>query len=675
MGKVLYRFRWLIGAGVILLAVAFGLSGSSIGMWAEYLPGCTDTGLLAGTPRSIRADEWAVSTVCSFAQTYDGEFQYFSDVLRGTDTDMVLASNAPVLDPVAVTRLFSMGYVLFGIDGGLAFFWVSRLVVLFLVTFEFLMLLTERQKGWSLAGTLLITFSGAVQWWFHTSALLECTVYGELAVLILRRYFYARKLWKKLLYAVGMGLLGFSYTLALYPAWQVPLVYVFLAVLVWQLLELKEEGVLKPGIQDGGCVLLAAGVCACGVLYFFSRSASGIAAVNNTVYPGTRFVTGGGLGLEFFQYANSIFYPLVQEGVAYNVCEQAMFFDFFPLGILLAVWQLVKRKKSGMKSDSLLIGLLAVNLFFFFFCAAGFPDFLARWTFLSNCPTTRVLVIFGYANVLILIRCLAMKNRVLFEITAEKPEAQSAAEKSEKQNVTDRPGKQGVTEKSGKQNPMGMSAIAAAVFALAVGLLACLCENEYVTPWMAGIEIAALFCLGFALLRGWEKGFALLCAGLAVFTGLLVNPVQKGADFIYENPLVQAIARVNEEQEGVWMTDCLSYPMNNVPLFVGASTINSTSYYPDLERWRLLNPGKQWEIYYNRFAHIRMELVETGISWFEQGEAGDRLNVFLDIRDIGKMGVNYVLSVNDLEVYNREGLTFTLLEQVEEYRIYQVDAE
>ena len=153
-----------------------------------------------------------------------------------------------------------------------------------------------------------------------------------------------------------------------------------------------------------------------------------------------------------------------------------------------------------------------------------------------------------------------------------------------------------------------------------------------------------------------------------------MNPIQKGADFIYENPLVQAIAEVNGEKEGVWMTDCLSYPMNNVPLFVGASTINSTSYYPDLERWRLLNPGKQWELYYNRFAHVRMELVETGISWFEQGEAGDRLNVFLDIRDIGKMGVDYVLSVNDLEVYNREGLTFTLLKQVEEYRIYQVDA-
>ena len=667
MGNILYRFRWLIGAAVILLAVAFGLSGSSIGMWAEYLPGCTDTGLLAGTPRSIRADEWAVSTVCSFAQTYDGEFQYFSDILRGTDTDMVLASNAPVLDPVAVTRLFSMGYVLFGINGGLAFFWVSRLVVLFLVTFEFLMLLTEKQKGWSLAGTLLVTFSGAVQWWFHTSALLECIVYGELAVLVLHRYFHVKELWKRLLYALGMGLLGFSYTLALYPAWQVPLVYVFLAVFVWQLLELKQEGALKPGPKDGACVLLAAGVCACGVLYFFSRSASGIEAVNNTVYPGTRFVTGGDLRLEFFQYANSIFYPLVQEGVAYNVCEQAMFFDFFPLGILLALWQLAgnRRKgkggKDGRSRDSLLIGLLAVNLFFFLFCVTGFPEVVARWTFLSNCPTTRVLVIFGYANVLILIRCLALRKKA-WEGNIKADEGNAGLKK------------QRVTEKSGKQNPIVMSAVTAAVFALAVGLLACLCENKYVTGWMAGIEIGALFGLAFAMLRGREKGFALLCAGLTVFTGVLVNPIQKGADFIYENPLVQAIAEVNGEKEGVWLTDCLSYPMNNVPLFVGASTINSTSYYPDLERWRLLNPGKQWELYYNRFAHVRMELVETGISWFEQGEAGDRLNVFLDIRDIGKMGVDYVLSVNDLEVYNREGLTFTLLKQVEEYRIYQVDA-
>lgn len=665
MGNVLYRFRWLIGIGVIVFAVAFGLSGSSIGMWAEYLPGCTDTGLLAGTPRSIRADEWAVSTVCSFAQTYDGEFQYFSDILRGTDTDMVLASNAPVLDPVAVTRLFSMGYVLFGINGGLAFFWVSRLVVLFLVTFEFFMLLTERRKGWSLAGALLVTFSGAIQWWFHTSALLECIVYGELAVLALHRYFHMEALWKKLAYAFGMGLLGFAYTLALYPAWQVPLVYVFLAVLIWQLLELRREGVLKPGIRDGACVLLAAGVCACGILYFFSRSAGGIEAVNNTVYPGTRFVTGGDIRLEFFQYANSLFYPLVQEGVAYNVCEQAMFFDFFPLGILLALWRLVKNKKRGGKPDSLLIGLLAVNLFFFLFCVAGFPDALARWSFLSNCPTTRVLVIFGYANILILIRSLAMGEKTREAETGKG----SLREKGLRKQETYGP----FFGKSGKRQVMVITAAAAAVFALAVALLASLCENEYVTFRMAGIEIAALFCLAFAMLGGREKGFALLCAVLAVFTGLLVNPIQKGADFIYENPLVQAIAEVNEEEEGVWMTDCLSYPMNNVPLFVGASTINSTSYYPDLDRWRLLNPGKQWELYYNRFAHIRIELVETGISWFEQGEAGDRLNVFLDIRDIGKMGVDYVLSVNDLEVYNREGLQFTLLRQVEEYRIYKVE--
>ena len=122
MGNVLYRFRWLIGLLVIVLAVIFQISGSSIGMWAEYLPECTDDGLLAGTPRSIRADEWAVSTVASFAQTYEGEFEYFGDALRGEETDMVLASNAPVLSPVAVTRIFSMGYVLFGIGGGLAFF-------------------------------------------------------------------------------------------------------------------------------------------------------------------------------------------------------------------------------------------------------------------------------------------------------------------------------------------------------------------------------------------------------------------------------------------------------------------------------------------------------------------------------------------------------------------------
>lgn len=35
----IYRYRFLIGALIVLLAVAFHISGSSIGMWAEYLPG------------------------------------------------------------------------------------------------------------------------------------------------------------------------------------------------------------------------------------------------------------------------------------------------------------------------------------------------------------------------------------------------------------------------------------------------------------------------------------------------------------------------------------------------------------------------------------------------------------------------------------------------------------
>ena len=635
MGKVLYRFRWLIGLLVIILAVVFHVSGSSIGMWAEYLPECTDDGLLAGTPRSIRADEWAVSTVASFAQTYEGTFQYFEDALRGEETDMVLASNAPVLSPVGLTRIFSMGYVLFGIDGGLAFFWVARLVVLFLVTFQFFLLITREQKGWSLAGALLVTFSGAIQWWFHTSALLECIVYGQLAVLTVRKYFHTEKKWQRVLLAVWLGLLGYAYAMALYPAWQIPLVYVFAAVLVWQLTELNREGVLRIKAADGGCILLAAVVCAAGLLYFFSMSSEGLAAVSGTEYPGARFVTGGGLRLEYFQYANSIFYSLTQEGIVGNVCEQAVFFDLFPLGILLALWQVIRRKKR----DVLLYVLLAVNLFFFLFCTVGFPDFLARWTFMSNCPQMRVLVIFGYANIVILIRCLS--------------------------------GMEAAGSFLSRYRRL-LLAGGACCFGLAAAFLAHQAQHVYVTRWMAAAEVLLLALLVFMALRGKQKIFALLCGVTVIFTGVLVNPVQQGADFIYENPLIQSIAEINVEEEGVWLVEGLAYPMNNIPLFVGASTINSTSYYPDLDRWRQLDPDGDQQYLYNRFAHIQVNLTETGASWFEEGEAGDRLTVWLDISDLEKMGADYILTGNALEQYDREGQSFRLLDQVGEFRIYQI---
>lgn len=630
----IYRYRFLIGALIVLLAVAFHISGSSIGMWAEYLPGAKDTGLLLGTSRSIRADEWAVSTVESFAQTYSKSFGYYGSILRGTVTDMVLSSNAPILGPIAVTRLFSMGYAVFGIDGGLAFFWTARLVALFLVNMEFFMMITDKNKKYALTGTLLVTFSAAVQWWYHSSALLESMVYGELAVLLFGAYFRETRYWKRWLYALCLGLLGFSFAMALYPAWQVPFVYVYAVLIVWTVIKNWSRGCF--GLKDAGPVCLALLILGGGMLYFLRNSAEGMALVGQTVYPGARFENGGGILLGLFQYANSVFYPFTSHGIVGNVCEQSTMFDLFPLGILLSAGVLAagrnKGGKRGDKKDGLLIALLLLDLFFGLWCVLGFPDFLAKITFLSNCQPSRVLVIFGYVNIILLMRAMALwKGDGLKPVTA---------------------------------------AAGAGAFAVFVGLAANFAQSEYVTKYMLAAEAVLLFVLAYSFLR--KNGRLMLSAVLVTvfFTGIAVNPVRRGTDVLYKNPLVEGIARINEEEEGLWLVEGLPYPMTNLPLAVAAPTVNSTNYYPDLKRWRQFDPDGTQEYYYNRFVHIEVNLQDERETWFAEGITGDRFVVNLNPEDLKTLAVKYVLTSNDISELAAEA---QLVFEYEGYCIYKCE--
>lgn len=630
----IYQYRFLIGALIVLLAVAFHISGSSIGMWAEYLPGAKDTGLLLGTSRSIRADEWAVSTVESFAQTYSRSFGYYGSILRGTVTDMVLSSNAPILGPIAVTRLFSMGYAIFGIDGGLAFFWTARLVALFLVNLEFFMMITDKNKKYALTGTLLVTFSAAVQWWYHSSALLESMVYGELAVLLFGAYFRETRYWKRWLYALCLGLLGFSFAMALYPAWQVPFVYVYAVLIVWTVIKNWSRGCF--GLKDAGPVCLALLILGGGMLYFLRNSAEGMALVGQTVYPGARFENGGGILLGLFQYANSVFYPFTSHGIVGNVCEQSTMFDLFPLGILLSAGVLAagrnKGGKRGDKKDGLLIALLLLDLFFGLWCVLGFPDFLAKITFLSNCQPSRVLVVFGYVNIILLMRAMALwKGDGLKPVTA---------------------------------------AAGAGAFAVFVGLAANFAQSEYVTKYMLAAEAVLLFVLVYSFLR--KNGRLMLSAVLVTvfFTGIAVNPVRRGTDVLYKNPLVEGIARINEEEEGLWLVEGLPYPMTNLPLAVAAPTVNSTNYYPDLKRWGQFDPDGTQEYYYNRFAHIEVNLQDERETWFAEGITGDRFVVNLNPEDLKTLGVKYVLTSHDISELTAEA---QLVFEYEGYCIYKCE--
>lgn len=220
-----------------MFCVLSELHGSSIGLYADILGHPELNTVLLGKNRPIRSDEWLVFTPFAFSQYYTG-FAYFGEIVRGTLTDMFLVYGQPVWDVAMLFRPAQWGYLFLDQGSGLAFFWMGRLIVLFLVSLEFGRILTKN-KYLSIAYALMLSLSPLVQWWFSVNSLVEILAVGQGMVILFHKYLSTPRKKCRLLYLLGIMWCGGIYFFAIYPAWQVSFGYVFLGLLVWTGLENK----------------------------------------------------------------------------------------------------------------------------------------------------------------------------------------------------------------------------------------------------------------------------------------------------------------------------------------------------------------------------------------------------------------------------------------------------
>jgi hypothetical protein len=624
VGTSVYRYRFAAAAVILALCVLFELSGSSIDCLSQFFNGeLTGSGVLFGSPQVMRSDEFAVMTPFSLSQYFNhsGAYPYFSETIRGTLTDTFIVYGQPSWDIATVFRPFFWGYLLLGPAKGLSFFWVARLLALFLISFEFAMVYTRKDKLLSLAAAFLIALAPIVQWWFAVNGLVEMLVFGQLALLSVRGFLRSSKAWVRLLASLLFFWCLGAYILTFYPAWQVPLVYVFAALLVYVVLENRKAYVFRPRIDIlawalGLCVLVV------GLLYVYSKSADTVATVLGTAYPGARVDTGGGELLSLFSSAHG----------GLPAPESAAFLDLFPLGILLALYLIFVEKKR----DPLLIPLLAAQLLLLVYCVFGLPEPLARASLLSLSFAHRTLLAVGFANILLLLRSLALMER--------SPRVWQAA-------------------------------AVALVLAAGVGFLCRMANIEHFGRLYTLLLMAALFVcfLGVLLLHRNAVIKRLVVAALIVavcIEGGLVNPIQRGLDVIYESELVSSIEEISRNDDGLWLVEA-SFPVTNLPIVVGAPTMNSTNVYPDLERWRQLDPSGEYEDIYNRYAHINVELSDDATSF--ELVAGDAFKLHLNYRDLSTLEVSYLMSTQDYRAKHNPAVDFTLLDRVGSYYLYELD--
>lgn len=603
----LFRYRWLWGFLLILLCTILKLNGSSLGEISQML-GYQDTSRLWGTSRPVRSDEFVVFSQMALAQVRSG-FQWFSDIWGYSPSDMILVYGQPVKSILAVYRPFSMFYLILGAERGMAFYWSSRLIICFLVSFEFGRILTKDHRKLAAAYAFMIALSPIVAWWFSINELVEILIFGQGAVVLFNQYIQTKKTAVKTLIMAGLVICAGGYVMVLYPAWMIPMFYVFLASLVALVLtERKKIQIYKKDLAIWGCGI---GVFVLSMIYLFLVSGDTIHAVMHTVYPGERIYTGGSLVniIAYFRGWTSWLWTLVDR---YNPCEAVCFISFFPLGIILSGLVLFKEKKK----DCWLIVLNLAGLFLMFYNLIALPAFIGKVTLLGNTTYKRMVGAIGLMNLIILFRSIS------------------------------------VMEEHRKTTKLML------VLTPLVAGVSCMVCGDSLTAALKVVVFA--FCGVFIWIIGnsySEKGktvFTAACIAVSLLGGGFVNPIESGLDCIYHAPIVQMMEILNREDPGSWIV-LNNLALSNLPTVAGAKSVNALATYPDTEFWKVLGLENEDEIW-NRYAHIEVAVDEqvsvdlNRVDW---------LTVHMPVTKMRDLGVKYVLSPAGNELKDGAVLLFS----------------
>lgn len=608
----LFRFRYAIALVLLGMCVVLELNGSSIGEWVQALPQGENVGLILGRPRSCRTDEFALFTGMTFAQYYDpqGSWPFIGQVMSGTSTDMFMVYGQPVLNPAIIFRPFQIGYLFLGLSHGLSFYWCSRLIALFMSSFEFGRVITKDNRPLSVAFACLCALAPAVAWWFSINSLVEMLVFFNIIFICFSKYPTQENVFKRRVIIAICAYACVGFLFSIYPAWQVPLAYVLLALLIAVVVTVKTD-FAKCLRGDAWFVALCAVVAIASVVAVLLQSSDAILKEMNTDYPGDRIDAGGSWFLLLFRFPISLFLSFIPSAensglIVGRPDSLTTFFDFFPLGIVLAIINFKHEKKV----NSISVALIVVIVFIGIYESVGFPEIVAKFTMMGKSIPTRAIVIFSFANLILLFYELARFKHL-------------------------------VANYSFKQK--------AQVVCASVGICVCLTllcrlNDEAFLGMLKLIPIfVVLLIVWLSVFYGKRNLFLATCVVVAVITGAFVNPIQRGIAVVDENPLITQIRTISQENSGAKWISAVGW-RSNITLFSGAPAINSTNIYPNEDLWKVLDPDGTRKLEWNRYAHLPSKIVSESEGSSFVNTSLDSISLRLTLSDLQKLDVEYIVA-------------------------------
>lgn len=627
----LYEKRYIIASLIFVILVLGKFNGSSYGMWDNYVePNYKVTSFtpLIGSARGIRSDEWLVNSSYVLSQTKTG-YNYFNPVMRATDTDVFATIPVPVKSILCIGKPFLIGYLFFGRDYGMSIYWYGRLIALFMVSFEFLLLLTKKNKLASLIGTLLITFSAPVFWWY-SAQLVEMLISGSLCIIFFYHFLNANSDKKKILYSILLIPTFFSYVVTLYPAWLVPISYLYLILAIYFFIEHKDKHKYKiknlwPLAITVFCIMLL-------FLYFFFLSKDTFKQLMSTVYPGARFIVGGKSFENFLTYAANIYFPYYDVG---NPCEYSTFYSFFPFSIIIGSYYIFKKRKN-LKNDVLIVSIFSLIVVYLLFAFLSFPKILAKITLLYMVPVERLTVIISYLCVILMVllydkmKLTDKKEKIIFIVIA----------------------------------------IVSSLFSSIIAQK--MLPDNYLSNTKMFVSFAILAVISILwIIKNKKTRTCLLVLILLITTvsTISVNPLMKGFSGVYEKPIAKELKKYKNKNANWVSFD--SFIIANYLGTQGLKVLNSTNLYPNINLWKKIDSSGKYSEVYNRYAHIDMELDLENTEF--KLLASDHFKLKITPNDLCKLKVKYATSLKELDDYNNDDVTFTSKYHKDNIYIYKVN--
>lgn len=601
------KFRYLIALFIFIICVIFKLHGSSIGMYNYFFDNSTEynnKSIIYGTSRSIRSDEYNVHTPYYMSQYYN-DYNKKSHMMSISGQDMIIGYNAPVKDLSLIGKPFTWGYILLGNEYGLSWYWCLKLILLILVSYELSMIITQKNQKISILGVFLLAFSPCMQWWF-VPHMCDVFFWGMTILTLSYHFFTTKNKILKNLFTIILPLSVSTFVIALFPSLQITVGLVSIALLITFLIRDKKEITFEK--KDIIRLIIMALIVIAILGQFIYTSLDSLKLLFNTVYPGKRISLGGDLGFKALFTDLTTFYLPYKEITYSNNCEISTFIQFAPLFMFLypLISKKLKNNKNLIVGRNILICIIVAACFMMI----GFPYLLSKITLFSY--VNRMQIAYGYIATLFTIWAISFiwDNKTIL---------------TNKKIIT-----------------------TSLLYGLCYIFFISKEELSYMNIYYYIIVIFGLIFLCFLLLNKRKKLFTYLLILVVMVSSFTINPIAHGTSSLTEHPLEKKIKEItNEDKKAYWLAINKRRLTTSIAIVNGAQVINACNFYPDYEKWDIIDEKREYDYFYNRYAHIVIDLSIDDTSIKKISE--DVIEVNLNYDDFMKLPVKYILSDRKLD--------------------------